>query len=160
MLEVGASPRPDGKLPKVIGGRCEYTGYPYNSEKAHWFAFVKLLGTTEQGRHEHDVPVLIGGPERLPDRLTKDLNVFRNKLVEQGKITVLPGVTTIKAVREKVNRLREIRAELKLQHPEWKEKMIQAEAKKLVDLPEPKKVEKVKPIEVVEPETPVFVGKP
>jgi len=96
-MKVAASPlashrdekKRNAYLPKIRGGKCEFTGQQYNDvQKCPWFAFQSLLKTTQDGAKERNVPILPHGTERLPDSFTGNLNFHRTVLVEQGKIVI------------------------------------------------------------------------
>ena len=72
---VAPSPLKDGKLPKIIGGRCEYSGGLWNeSDECPWF---DGLHYDEDGK-------------RRDDAYTGDLNAIYEKAIKAGKI-VLKG---------------------------------------------------------------------
>lgn len=71
-VEVVPSPIKD-KLPRIIGGRCEYSGGVWNDEaECPWFA----------GLHFNDEG------ERRPDNYTGDLSHVQKKMIEKGLIKI------------------------------------------------------------------------
>lgn len=81
--------RKTDRLPKIHGGKCEFSGMHYkDAEACPWFKFVSLLKTTREGSRELNVPIVPYGDTSLPDNLSADLNNQRDRLLKEGKILI------------------------------------------------------------------------